>query len=33
MLRVSERSALNGNTYNNGQNPGVGGRGVRSFPN
>lgn len=33
MLRVSERSALNGNTYNNGQNPGTGGRGVRSFPN
>jgi formylglycine-generating enzyme required for sulfatase activity len=33
MLRVSERSQLNGNIYNNGQNPGTGGRGVRSFPN
>jgi len=33
MLRVSERSALNGSTHNNGQNPGTGGRGVRSFPN
>jgi formylglycine-generating enzyme required for sulfatase activity len=32
MLQVSDRQAYNGNTYNNGLNPGTGGRGVRSFP-
>ena len=33
IIQVSDRQLYGGNTYNNGQSNGTGGRGVRSFPN
>jgi formylglycine-generating enzyme required for sulfatase activity len=33
IMQVSDRQYYSGNTNNNGQNNGIGGRGVRSFPN